>query len=100
MDRMHVETDIKQMVGEFMDCAKVVRSAEVMRNAAEDKETVELASAWAAHLTEQSMKLAFDEEMGVHPILALAFLACDIAANVSNMMFQVEAETSLGGEEE
>jgi hypothetical protein len=99
MNKIHVETNIKQMVGEFMDCAQLVSSAEVARTTTEDKEAVELASAWAAHLTEQAVRLSFDEEVGVHPMLALAYLACDIAANVSNMMFQAEAAISTEEDE-
>ena len=100
MNKVHVETDIKQMVGEFMDCAGLVSTAEAVRQAdEEDKETVELASAWAAHLTEQAVKLSFDEEVGVNPLLALAYLACDIAANVSNMAFQAEVAISMEEDE-
>lgn len=92
MDKLHVETNIKQMVGEFMDCAGLISAAEVVgRSGGEDKETVEFAQTWAAHLTEQAVQMAFDEEVGVHPILALAYLACNIAANASNLMFQAEA---------
>lgn len=96
MDKMRVRADIKQMVGEFIDCAQLVTSAEVARQTDEDKEAVELASAWAAHLTEQAVHMSFDKEVGVHPMLALAFLACDLAANVSNMMFQAEVAAEMG----
>lgn len=96
MNKVHVETNIKQMVGEFMDCAGLISAAESVRRAGgEDKEAVELASAWAANLTEQAVQMALDKEVGVHPLLALAYLACDIAGNVSNMAFQVEAAISM-----
>lgn len=99
MDKTYVDTDLKQMVGEFMDCVQMVGSAEAARSAGEDKEVIDLASAWAAHLTEQAVQMAFNDEVGVHPILALAYLTCDIAANVSNMMFQAEAAISTGEDE-
>jgi len=87
-----LEYDLKRMVGEFIDTADTLEGVLVLAREGDDEDRA---------FSEEAQKFAYEwlekvvldaHERGVS-IYGLAVLACSLAANVSNMLFQFETMT-------
>lgn len=99
MKEIEVDLDFKRMLGEFVDCVELVGYNQHKMLSGDPGEVARARAIidWSQEATAKVVEDAFSDEAG---IFKLAYLACCLVANVSNIMFQAEAETSLGGEEE